>query len=284
MGTPSKRRKLNEDSKPSPAVPSRNLDFFFGKQNHALPSRSNSGELPSEDPLAGADAELSDEQLARKLQAEFDQEDPGAVVDESSLVNNDTSNGVKASISTDSPGKISVSIRKGSKAAPEDEKTAVYRVQNHADSHGHDMKAELSTNSQSERKSMPFQVTPKENTLSLQSAGSAEDAITSKIPFDQSPLTFDPSNYVTDLQSHWAAESGNASYALLTRCFVLVNSTQSRIKIVDTLVNLLRVIIEGDPSSLLPTVRTLYCFDIYMSIIVVFNPFIHLPLPHLFIS
>lgn len=35
---------------------------------------------------------------------------------------------------------------------------------------------------------------------------------------------------------------------------MLVNSTQSRIKIVDTLVNLLRTIIEGDPDSLLPTV------------------------------
>jgi len=68
-------------------------------------------------------------------------------------------------------------------------------------------------------------------------------------------LTFEPAKYIEDLQGHWAAEGGNASYALLTKCFVLVNSTQSRIKIVDTLVNLLRVIIEGDPSSLLPTVR-----------------------------
>jgi DNA ligase-1 len=40
----------------------------------------------------------------------------------------------------------------------------------------------------------------------------------------------------------------------LTRCFILINSTTSRIKIVDTLVNLLRTIIEGDPSSLLPAV------------------------------
>ena len=41
---------------------------------------------------------------------------------------------------------------------------------------------------------------------------------------------------------------------------MLVNSTQSRIKIVDTLVNLLRVIIEADPKSLLPTVRKLHYF------------------------
>lgn len=44
------------------------------------------------------------------------------------------------------------------------------------------------------------------------------------------------------------------SDALLTRCFVLVSGTSSRIKIVDTLVNCLRVIIEADPDSLLPAV------------------------------
>jgi DNA ligase-1 len=94
------------------------------------------------------------------------------------------------------------------------------------------------------------------NTLSLQSTASAEDIISSNVPFDENPLTFNPSKYVAELQGHWAAEGGDASYAILIRCFVLVNSTQSRIKIVDTLVNLLRVIIEADPKSLLPTVRT----------------------------
>lgn len=67
-------------------------------------------------------------------------------------------------------------------------------------------------------------------------------------------MTFDPSRYLPDLKNCWAAHSGEASYSLLTRCFILVNSTQSRIKIVDTLVNFLRTIIEGDPESLLPAV------------------------------
>ncbi len=80
------------------------------------------------------------------------------------------------------------------------------------------------------------------------------------MPFDESPLTFNLAKYVTELQGHWAAEGGDASYAILTRCFVLVNSTQSRIKIVDTLVNLLRVIIEADPNSLLPTVGEITLF------------------------
>lgn len=94
--------------------------------------------------------------------------------------------------------------------------------------------------------------TPK--TLFLQSAVESKDTISSTIPFDQSPLTFDPSTYLPELQEQWTPEGGHASYALLTQCFVLVNSTQSRIKIVDTLVNFLRTIIEGDPGSLLPAV------------------------------
>jgi DNA ligase-1 len=57
------------------------------------------------------------------------------------------------------------------------------------------------------------------------------------------------------LKKQWAQqEGGHITYALLTQGFILINSTQSRIKIVDTLVNLLRTIIEGDPESLLPAV------------------------------
>ena len=101
------------------------------------------------------------------------------------------------------------------------------------------------------------------STLSLQSAGSAEDTISSAIPFDESPLTFDPSKYIADLQGHWSKEGGDASYASLTHCFVLVNGTQSRIKIVDTLTNMLRLVIESDPTSLLPTVRPLVIIYVY---------------------
>jgi hypothetical protein len=115
---------------------------------------------------------------------------------------------------------------------------------------------ELDDEEAPETKRQPFSFpTKSKNTLSLQSTGSAEDTISSNLPLDENPLTFDPAKYVIQLHGHWATEGSDASYALLTRCFVLVNSTQSRIKIVDTLVNLLRVIIETDPSSLLPTVR-----------------------------
>ena len=97
-------------------------------------------------------------------------------------------------------------------------------------------------------------------TLSLQSTTTSKDTLTESIPLDESPLTFDPAQYIPQLKQHWASEGegegegGSATYALLTRCFVLVSGTTSRIKIVDTLVNCLRLLIEGDPDSLLPAV------------------------------
>lgn len=100
----------------------------------------------------------------------------------------------------------------------------------------------------------PFVGLGKKNTLSLQSATADDDTTTYDIPFDQSPLTFDPQKHIPELKKQWATDNGHATYALLTHCFVMVNSTASRIKIVDTLVNTLRVIIEGDPQSLLPAV------------------------------
>jgi DNA ligase 1 len=91
-------------------------------------------------------------------------------------------------------------------------------------------------------------------TLTLQSTTMDEDSVAATLPFDDNPLTFTPSKYISDLQNHWASDQGHVSYALLTRCFVLVNATSSRIKIVDTLVNMLRTIIESDSDSLLPAV------------------------------
>ncbi|PKS07179.1 hypothetical protein jhhlp_005779 [Lomentospora prolificans] len=92
------------------------------------------------------------------------------------------------------------------------------------------------------------------NTLMLQASGVTEDTVSSIIPLDESPFTFEPVKYLPQLKESWTSQGGDASYALLTRCFVLVNGTTSRIKIVDTLVNCVRLIIEGDPSSLLPMV------------------------------
>ncbi|KAI5293568.1 hypothetical protein KEM52_005421 [Ascosphaera acerosa] len=91
--------------------------------------------------------------------------------------------------------------------------------------------------------------------LSLSTASNAEDAISTALPLDESPLVFSPAVHLAQLRPCWESQSsGRACYSLLTRAFVLVNRTQSRIKIVDTLVNTLRVLIEGDPASLVPAV------------------------------
>lgn len=92
------------------------------------------------------------------------------------------------------------------------------------------------------------------NTLSLQSMAEAEETASASISLDESPLTFEPPKYIPALREAWAAEGGHASYALLTRCFVIVGGTTKRIKTVDSLVNCVRLLIEADPSSLLPAV------------------------------
>ncbi|RDW63963.1 DNA ligase-2 [Coleophoma crateriformis] len=233
MSSPAKRRKLNSNTK-NPVVPARGLDYFFSKQNQKLSSTPS--EAVSQDLKPDHSESLTDEELARKLQTEWNQdaayespvpeanvgEDPNTTNANSEEQYNFSGNEEHPSISIEDDG-----LRTDAESKVTKEKGGTTKM---------------------------FFTLKDRNTLSLQSAGTAEDAISSNIPFDESPLTFDPLKYVPDLQQSWATEGGHASYALLTRCFVLVNSTQSRIKIVDTLVNLLRVIIEGDPSSLLPTV------------------------------
>lgn len=208
MSSSAKKRKLN-DGRSSSTVPARGLEYFFSRQR-----QNGTPETVTRDstPRSAADDrpahELTDEELARKLQAEWDQE-----------VRNERP--VETGAVELSSGRQSHSASSPEKDPPESKPEASH---------------------------------PQMKTLSLSSVANAEDTVSFSIPFDQSPLTFDPADYAAKLEEHWAAEDGNASYALLTRCFVLVNGTQSRIKIVDTLVNFVRVMIEADPSSLLPAV------------------------------
>ncbi|KAG4421429.1 hypothetical protein IFR04_005488 [Cadophora malorum] len=241
MAPPTKKRKVNNDTKSSPAS-SRNLDFFFGKQKEAIPIQTSNGVSQEFENLGEQSdgAELTDEQLARKLQAEWAKEEAGAQ-NPPKATDGDVADGSSGDTQGDTNGRQAGLVSGNNEEVPKDQ-----ALEGKPDSAEGQLPKKQALHSMFAQKSS--------NTLSLQSAGSAEDNISSNIPFDESPLAFDPSKYVAELQGHWAAEGGDASYALLTRCFVLVNSTQSRIKIVDTLVNLLRVIIEGDPSSLLPTV------------------------------
>ena len=222
MESPAKRRKKN-DSKASP-LPNRSLDFFFGKQVQKQEKPATNGGASTgrgNDDLQSSEvatSELTDEDLARQLQEQWAQED-GRV----------KTNGTNLEVDSATPANAHEQV--------EDVNDFVAAVPE-----------------PSEQQQGDGSEQGKKGFLGLQSTASAEDTITLNIPFDQSPLTFDPMQYIPELKKHWATEGGDASYALLTRCFVLVNSTQSRIKIVDTLVNCLRTIIEGDPESLLPAV------------------------------
>ncbi|RSL79195.1 hypothetical protein BHE90_002031 [Fusarium euwallaceae] len=219
MPSPTKKRKLNNGTQSS--VPTRGLEYFFSKQRQNGSASNKNPEAQNKDEATSDTQEnLTDEELARKLQAEWDQE----------VANERQAN------------------QTGTRSTPSEQDGAKSRDESTAASELKPPKA-LPT--------MPKPSAsgdPKKPTLGLQSAGMAEDTISTSIPLDESPLTFEPSKYIPKLKEHWASEGGNASYALLTRCFVLISGTTSRIKIVDTLVNCLRVLIEGDPTSLLPAV------------------------------
>ncbi|KAK5172876.1 uncharacterized protein LTR77_002997 [Saxophila tyrrhenica] len=232
MSTPNKRRKKN-DYQASPSN-GRNLDYFFGKQRGKEANVENLSQrnVPQNEALDGVDAEdteLTDEQLARKLQAEWDEQDraerPGGGE------NFENANGEPDTATTKEP--------------PDKAGDTIVDAGTPQDAPGPQER---------EQPANAFSASGKKTTLSLQSATADEDTTSHHIPFDESPLTFDPQKYIPDLEQQWAAEGGAATYAILTHCFVLVNSTQSRIKIVDTLVNFIRTIIEGDPESLLPAV------------------------------
>lgn len=235
MASPAKRRKIDKDSKSSSAS-SRNLDYFFSRQKKDLLSLAANGNEQG-DSLADDPPELTDEQLAKRLQTEWDQKavSPKAIPSSSAI-------DVLAQAQTGS-GEVRYPNVGGKEQQNEDiHRTEVF------------LSADKKEEWKVDNKTSSAPHTKSKTTLSLQSAVSAEDTISSTIPFDESLLTFDPNKYIPDLRKHWATEGHDASYSLLTRCFVLVNNTQSRIKIVDTLVNLLRTVIEGDPSSLLPAV------------------------------
>ncbi|KAK3689381.1 hypothetical protein B0T22DRAFT_171241 [Podospora appendiculata] len=229
MASPAKKRKLNPSSK-TPA-PARGLEYFFSKQRQSAASSASPSNQSSQastsrsrkdeqgkDGEKEAGAVLSDEELARKLQAEWDAE-------ERSLPHQ----------RRDGDDSVPTRVDFPANAAP-------------------DGLPPPTPQPTQPLVSLPKPEIKKANTLSLSSAAATEDQASALIPLDESPLTFDSSKYIPQLRESWAAEGGDASYALLTRCFVLVSGTQSRIKIVDTLVNCVRLLIEGDPSSLLPGV------------------------------
>lgn len=237
MSSPNKRRKRN-DGNPSPA---RSLEHFFGKQRAVQKAEAEraGGDGHGVTPSSGTNGDnyddggegLTDEQLARKLQAEWDAEGTPTPMQNGSSNTASGKEGAKAAVQ----GVVKAASTRSITPEP-----LMSRATVEEDSPKQPANA--------------FAAMGNKTTLSLQSATGDEDTVSHSIPFDESPLTFDPQKYIPELKKQWAPENGLATYALLTHCFVLVNSTQSRIKIVDTLTNLLRILIEGNPDSLLPAV------------------------------
>jgi DNA ligase-1 len=187
---------------------------YFFAKQKEESSSASKGSPSQEASHLGEDHLLNDEEFARRLQDEWNKESSAEILN---LQQGSEKKGILPAASVSSASK--------------DQEAAPFRPDQPAAS-----------------------VAPKRNILSLSSTASIEDEASSQIPLDESPLTFLPSRYIGQLQASWASHGGDASYALLTRCFVLVNGTPSRIKIVDTLVNCVRLIIESDPSSLVPAV------------------------------
>jgi DNA ligase 1 len=202
---------------------SRGIEYFFSKQQQ----RGSSGpEKPQEkNATAKSSSGPTDEELAKRLQAQFDKETRPQSPD-----------GEKA-IVEDGNGKEDL--------GPPPEPPAISTKSEPSPTINRLGETDVRASASPARTAL---------VLSLQSTSAVEDTLSAGIPLDENPFTFEPAKYIPNLKAEWAAQGVDASYALLTRCFVLVNGTQSRIKIVDTLVNCIRVLIEGDPSSLLPMV------------------------------
>jgi DNA ligase-1 len=229
----SKRRKLNNGDKSS-ATTFRGLDHYFGKKKAEAPGPASPSK---QSPRKESDTNLTDEQLARQLQAEWDKED-------ARLAGSPTKPEGSSSSSRQSSNQD-----KSGQEFQESQITPDSDIEKDID----DERGNKNDNGKSAEQPQAPKPAPK-TTLSLQSGISTEDILSYSIPFDESPLTFDPEKYVPDLKKQWTEQGNSASYAILTQCFVLINSTSSRIKIVDTVTNLLRILIEGDPSSLISAV------------------------------
>lgn len=249
--SPAKRRKKNPTQKTP--IKTKPIDFFFKKQGESAiseksgaPENANRGSVS---PLAGKrvgnviegglggeedvpEHGLTDEEYARKLAAEWGVEDAQIHVEANKEEESSgSSQGVKRKHDGSSPEP------ENPRSSP-DEKTKIN-----------------STTIPAPRKPIettlnPSKDLPKAKEVSPQ-ADTAARNIVDEIPFDKDPLSFDPEEY-RELVKNWP--EGKATYAFLTRAFVLVDGTRSRIKIVDTLVNMIRTLIRLDPGSLLPAV------------------------------
>jgi DNA ligase 1 len=235
--TPSPAKKRKTDSTPV----KHGIDFFFKKKDQRiqLPTHSNGDEPPifedSDDyddfEVQRRKQEEKDERLARELQSlegqqELDDEEFARRLARDYEVADNVADGVKEeSAKQDTEDLYGDSPIKQQPPDIKAEDTSTY------------------TNSSKPIPRLKLAVNDGSSTTSLEEIYS--------IPLDKDPLQFDPA---IDARCAGTWSSQNTPYAFLTHAFILINSTRSRLKIVDYLVNALRVVTHHDPTSLLPLV------------------------------
>ncbi|SZF03764.1 unnamed protein product [Blumeria hordei] len=249
------------------------LDYYFRRQQHnALLTESST--LPHDHRETTSVTLKTDEEFARELQAKWNRENISTICDKSEKIT-DMNNKLPDYNLTDSDKfpqetdeeiarklqaewcqeELMVSCIKPSEI-PENLPSGSQPIGNEAclsDINSSYCDKDMRLKPTSKNVIKPIS-TEKERTLSIMLTENNADEDGSNIPFGESPLTFRPSNYKEELGNYSITEGGNISYSLLTKCFMLISGTSSRIKIIDTLVNLLRILIEEDPSSLIPAV------------------------------
>jgi len=228
MASPAKRRKKNDGlGVPTAGAGVRNLDFFFGSKGGKQKSSEkgvgrvgsgDGGENGDRGGVVGGDGGAGEEQN-REQRQETDEELARRLHEEWNGAGSVDGSGSR------SRGDSGIAVVK--------EEVVIMRDRDGASGGASNGKP-----------------TPKPTNPPPTSTLGAE-AAHATIPLDQDPLKFAPELYTPLIHSF---PNSRATYALLTHCFVLITSTRSRIKIVDTLTNLLRLLIISDPPSLLPAV------------------------------
>ena len=154
MNSPSKRRKKNDGS----GKPIRRLDYFFAKQTaRATPKDAPTNTGPSKPPVDQDNTGLTDEELARKLQEQWDKED------RQQGSNQEPAEPVNSNELYEEPDKVPADTTQDTK--------------------GQNGNSELAIREATVENTKAAELNQKKNTLSLQSTASEEDAITANIPW-----------------------------------------------------------------------------------------------------
>ncbi|KAK0564073.1 hypothetical protein OC861_004483 [Tilletia horrida] len=232
----SKKQKVKEGPKQQSIT-----SFFTSPNSKSAPSRSSKESIPAVEPeLIQDDDDDDDEKLARRLQAEWDQEIRGQ------------GNPTQSSTSGSKPSTRPVFSSPSSSSSK---------------LHGPSDTNNISTTMDAREAAKLSQPSTRPPHLAAPSLKVAEidldalDAAIEAVALADDIFTFDPYSIDTSVWPHSVPNPKQPGpskpmtpYALLTHAFVLVSSTKSRITITTVLTNLLRVLRVHDPEAMLPTV------------------------------